>query len=71
MHPTLAGPNALDPLAMTPEERLAEIGHILGAGLVRLHARQSSERSADSGESSLDFSHPQRRHANPATRGKA
>lgn len=60
-----AGPNAIDPARMTPEERMAEIGRILGAGLVRLHAGQSSELSADIGESCLDFSPPQRRHANP------
>jgi hypothetical protein len=34
-------------------ERIAEIGEILTLGLVRLRARQSSEVSADSGESSL------------------
>jgi hypothetical protein len=43
MHASIAGPNAIDPDRMTPEERLAEIGRILGAGLVRLHARKSSE----------------------------
>ncbi|GER08833.1 hypothetical protein GCM10007972_24430 [Iodidimonas muriae] len=71
MDTTLAGPNAIDPMRMTPDERNTEVGRILGAGLVRLHARQSSELSADSGESSLDFSPPQRRHANPGSEAGA
>jgi hypothetical protein len=35
-------------------ERIAEIGEILAAGLVRLRARKSSEFSRQIGESSLD-----------------
>jgi hypothetical protein len=34
-------------------ERIAEIGEILAAGLVRLRARQSSQMPADDGEGSL------------------
>jgi hypothetical protein len=36
-------------------ERLAQIGEILALGLQRLIARQSSQLSADCGESSLHF----------------
>ena len=41
---------------LTSDERLAEIADILAAGLQRLLARQSTRKSADSGESSLDIS---------------
>lgn len=51
----LAGPNPLDPDRMTPEERLAEIGRILGAALVRLNTGQSRSLSEDHGESCLDL----------------
>ena len=37
--------NALDPNLMTASERLAEIGEILAAGLIRLRARQARRRS--------------------------
>ncbi len=43
--------------------RLAEIGEILAAGLVRLRGPKSSEISADTGESSLDFTPDQSGHA--------
>jgi hypothetical protein len=55
--------NALDPARMTPAERLAELGRILAAGLIRMKARQSSPLSADRGESSVDLSPPQSGHA--------
>jgi len=71
MHASIAGPNAIDPDRMTPEERLAEIGRILGAGLVRLHARKSSALFADGGESCLDFSPDQRSHANRLAKQEA
>jgi hypothetical protein len=64
-----AGPNAIDPDRMTPEERIAEVGRILGLGLIRLHAGKSRSLSADSGGSCLDFSADQRRHADTLTRG--
>ena len=32
--------NALDPNRMTPAERLAELGRILAAGLIRMKARE-------------------------------
>ena len=47
--------NALDPNLMTAAERLAEIGEILAAGLIRLRARQRETEARRSGESSLDF----------------
>ena len=45
-------------------ERIAEIGEILALGLVRLRARQSSQREANTGESSLDFVAGQSGHDN-------
>ena len=56
-------PNALDPARMTPAERLAALGRILSAGLIRMKARQSSPLSADSGESSVDMSRLKSGHA--------
>ncbi len=40
---------------LTPEQRLAEVAEILAAGLMRLRARKSSQKSADCGEISLDI----------------
>ena len=51
----ILGPNGLLPDQMTADERLAEIGQILAFGLMRLHARKSSQLSAHLGESSVDF----------------
>lgn len=48
--------NALHPHLMSPAERLAELATLLAQSLVRLRARQSTELSAHSGESRLDFS---------------
>lgn len=47
--------NALDPNRMSAAERLAEIGEILAAGLIRLRARQRDAEARRSGESSFDF----------------
>jgi hypothetical protein len=71
MHASLAGPHAIAPERMTPEERIAEIGRILGVGLVRLAARKSSPLIADGGECCLDFSPDQRSHADGLTKQKA
>lgn len=71
MQARLAGPNALDPKRMTPDERLAEIGRTLGAALVRLHTGQSRSLSEDNGESCLDLPACQRRHAERAEKRKA
>jgi hypothetical protein len=46
-------------------EHLTEIAEILALGLQRLIARQSSELSADSGESSLHYDASQSGHAGP------
>jgi hypothetical protein len=43
-------PNALDPDRMSAAERLAEIGEILAAGLIRLCARQREVEARRSGE---------------------
>lgn len=45
-------PNPYDPVQMSAEARLAELGRILAAGIQRLR-EQSSSISADSGDSSL------------------
>lgn len=63
MRDAIAGPNALDPGRMTPDERLDEIADILAAGVMRLRARKSSPLSRGSGEIRLDFSPDQRGHA--------
>ncbi len=55
-------PNALDPDLMTPAERLREVGEILAAGLIRLHARRKEAAERQSGESSVDFSGDQSVH---------
>jgi hypothetical protein len=55
--------NALHPNRMTPAERLAELGRILAAGLIRMKARQSSPLSADQGESSVDLVRTKSGHA--------
>jgi len=41
---------------MSAEARLAEIGRILAAGVMRLNAAQSSGLSAEDGDSFVDFS---------------
>ncbi len=61
--------NALDPNRMTPAERLAELGRILAAGLIRMKARQSSPLSADCGESHVDISRPKSSHATRNSNG--
>ena len=48
--------NALDPNRLSPTERLAELGHVLAAGLIRMRTRQSSPLSAGQGESPVDLS---------------
>jgi hypothetical protein len=52
--------NALDPNLMTAAERLAEIGEILAAGILRLRAKQC--QSGDRGDIPLDFPAHQSRH---------
>jgi hypothetical protein len=55
--------HALDPDHMTAAERLAELGKLLAAGLMRLRARKSTQKSADFRKSSLALSRQQRGHA--------
>ena len=43
-------------------QHISEIAEILALGLMRLQARKSSELSASSGESSLDFTGQQSGH---------
>lgn len=71
MHASLAGPNAIAPERMTPDERIAEVGRILGMGLIRLNAVKSTSLSDDCGDSCLDFQTDQRRHADTKKSGKA
>ncbi|MEZ5850296.1 MAG: hypothetical protein R3D68_06555 [Hyphomicrobiaceae bacterium] len=58
----LRRPSPLNPDRLTIEERRAELGAILAAGLVRLRARQSSQVSRDQRESSVDFRADQMGH---------
>jgi len=55
--------NALNPNVMAANERLGEIAEILALGLQRLLVRQSSDQSADRGESSLHSAADQSGHA--------
>ena len=52
-------------LADSPAERISEIAETLAAGLMRLHARKSSGKSADVRESSLDCAGHQSGHGTP------
>ena len=45
-------PNALAPDQMTPDARIAELGRIVAAGVLRMH-EQSSSISAETSDSSL------------------
>ena len=52
MHHSLSGPNGQSPEQMTADARLAELGRILAAGVLRIR-QQSSAISASHGDSSL------------------
>jgi len=52
----ISGPNPLCPERMSAQARLAEIGRIVAAGVIRLNTAQSSGLSAESGDSFVDFS---------------
>jgi hypothetical protein len=54
--------NALDPNQMSAAERITEIAEILAAGLMRLRARKSNEKSTDFHKSSLALSGQQSGH---------
>jgi hypothetical protein len=53
-------PNPLPPDRMTAAERLAEIGEILAAGIVRL--RSKNQQTGDRRDLSLDFPATRRVH---------
>ncbi|MCA3561858.1 MAG: hypothetical protein IOC82_12600 [Aestuariivirga sp.] len=62
----MTGPNALRPELMSDAERLDEAAELLARGVIRM--RQRRERrltplSREGGESWLDFTADQRRHA--------
>lgn len=52
----VSGPNPLCPERMSSDARLEEIGRILAAAVVRLNVDQSSDLSAEHGDSFVDFS---------------
>ena len=52
----VSGLNPLCPERMSAEARLAELGRILAAGVIRLKAAKSSSLSAVGGDSFVDFS---------------
>jgi hypothetical protein len=51
----VSGPNSLHPDRMLPEARLAEIGRILAAGVMRRTPVKSSGLSAAGGDSLVDL----------------
>lgn len=55
MHDISSAPNPLSPERMTTDERLAEVGAILAAGLRRILPEQSSHLSAAGRDSSFDI----------------
>jgi hypothetical protein len=55
MHDISCAPNPLSPERMTSDERLAELGRILAAGLGRVLPEQSSHLSAAVRDSSFDI----------------
>lgn len=57
--------NPLRPELMTPAERIAEVGELLGRGLLRLRARAAIKTAGDKREFSVDLSAEQSGHANP------
>jgi hypothetical protein len=55
MHDISSAPNPLSPQRMPADERLAEVGAILAAGLRRILPEQSSSLSAAGRDSSFDI----------------
>lgn len=51
----VSGPNPLCPERLSPDARLAEVGRILAAGVIRLEARKASPLSAEPGDCFVDF----------------
>ena len=52
----VSGPNPLCADKMSARARFEELGRILAAGVIRLNAEQSSDLSAEGGDSFVDFS---------------
>jgi hypothetical protein len=67
MRDPMLGANPAPAGRLSAQERLDEIAEILATGLMRLHARKSSPKSADFGESSVDFSPHQSGHADSSS----
>ena len=65
------GPTPLSPDNLSVPDRLAELGEILAAGLMRLQARKSSRLSDDRRDSSVDFAPDRSGHADTLTRRTA
>jgi hypothetical protein len=63
--------NPLHPSHLSPLERRRELCTILARGVVRLHLRQSSGLSADTGESSLHSAPHRNGHATATHRRNA
>ena len=63
--------NPLNPDRMSAKERLAEVTRILALGLIRLRARQSSQLSELTGESSIHIPPHRSGHAKPKRRRTA
>lgn len=61
-------PNALAPDQMMPDARIAELGRIVAAGVLRLR-EQSSSLSGESGDSSLAIS-PAKSVSRPRARAR-
>jgi len=55
MHNVSSAPNPLSPERMSADERLAEVGRILAAGVRRILSEQSSSLSAAGRDSSFDI----------------
>ena len=60
--------NALNPDRMSAKERLAEVTRILALGLIRLHAKQSSQLSELTREVPLHVPPDRSGHAKPNRR---
>ena len=61
--------NPLNAGRMSPAERLAELGRILAAGLIRLKTNKSSELSSDRGESHVDYAAQKSGHTTRNSQG--
>ena len=66
-----ARPSPVSADHLPPADRLAELGELLAAGLMRLQAGKSSRLSADRGDSSVDFVPDRSGHADTLTRRTA